>query len=223
LNPSLTPSPFRLPDWDLQYREGTPPWETGRPAAELVGLVEEGRLKPCPTLELGCGTGANAVYLAKRGFEVTAADCSPTAIERARTRAQRQGALLRIVLDDVFDFVGTCGCFDLVFDVGFYHFVRRVELSRFLDLLWRVTYPGSYYFTLAGNAGEQAEGGPPQVSEEEIRGELGRLFELIQLHPSRLESPCREEGYLGWSCLMRRPTVGRQIPRPADRAEKPFA
>jgi SAM-dependent methyltransferase len=204
---SSASSAFRIPDWDTLYREGTPPWETNKPAAELVRLVEERQIKPCSTLEIGCGSGANAVYLAKRGFELTAIDSSPTAIERARTRAERQDALLRIVLDDVFEFSQKSGSFDFVFDAGFYHFIRRVDLSRFLDLLWRVTHPGSHYFTLAGSDQEQAEGGPPRVSEESIRWELGRLFEIVELRPFRFESPCNKEGFLGWACLMRRPVV----------------
>jgi SAM-dependent methyltransferase len=209
MRPAAQAKPFELPDWESAYRETTPPWEAGKPSGELVRMVEKGLLKPGVTLELGCGTGANAVYLARRCFDVTAVDSSPTAIERARTRAEQAGALLRIVLGDVFEFAETAGTFDLVLDAGFYHFARQLDLSRFLDLLWRVTHPGSYYFTLAGATGELTEGGPPQVSEEEIRSELGRLFECVELRPFRFESLRRKEGYLGWSCLMRRPVLGR--------------
>jgi len=213
LAPLSTAGPPEAADWDTVYRQSTPRWETGRPAAELVRVVDQRVLRPMRTLELGCGTGADAVFLAKRGFEVTAVDFSPTAIERARTRAEQSGAVLRIVLDNVFEFAGRCGPIDLVYDAGFYHYVRRTELARFLDLLWRLTRPGSLYFTLAGSADETAEGGPPQVSEEEIHLELGRLFEFVHLSPFRFESPFRKEGYLGWSCLMRRPgAVGGAAP-----------
>lgn len=80
---------FRAADWDEVYRESTPSWETGRPARELISILDEGLVQPCVAIELGCGTGANAVLLAHRGFELTAIDCSPTAVERARTRAQQ--------------------------------------------------------------------------------------------------------------------------------------
>jgi methyl halide transferase len=198
----------QVSDWDSLYRMGTPHWETGHPSPELVKMVRERTLRPVRTLELGCGTGADAIFLAKHGFEVTAVDSSPTAIDRARTRAEQSGALLRIVLDDVYGFAERCGTFDLVYDAGFYHYMRRTELTRFLDLLWRVTYPGSAYFALAGSAKERADGGPPGVSEDEIRLELGRLFEFVHVRPFRFESPSREQGFLGWSCLMRRPVVG---------------
>jgi SAM-dependent methyltransferase len=199
------PDAAEIPDWDAQYRLGTPPWETGKPASELVKVLDEGILSPGTVLELGCGTGADAVLLARRGFEVTAVDSSPTAIERARERVDLDDVLVRLVLADVFQFAPTAGQFDLVYDAGFYHFIRRADLARFLDLLWRVTRPGSYYFALAGNVNETAASGPPRVAEEEIRDELGRLFAFVHLRPFRFESPRRKEGYLGWSCLMRRP------------------
>lgn len=196
------------PDWEAMYRRGTPPWDTGRPCSELVRIVTERTLRPCSVLEIGCGTGANAIYLSRQRFEVTAVDASPLALERARLRCEQQSGLVRFVLADVFDFARHAGRFDLIFDAGFYHFIRQTQLEKFLDLLWWVTQPGSHYLTFAGAAGETAEGGPPQVSEEEIRSELGRLFEIVHLRPCRLESPQRAEGYAGWSCLMRRPRLG---------------
>ncbi len=199
--------PTEVPNWDAMYRRGTPPWETGNPAGELVRLHENGDISPCCALELGCGTGADAAYLARQGFEVTAIDSSPIAVERARGRAELEDVLVRFVLANAFDFAQTAEQFDLVYDAGFYHFIRQTELDRFLDVLWRVTRPGSLYLTLAGSSSEKAEGGPPQVSKEEIYDELGRLFEVVHVRRFRFESPRRKRGYLGWSCLMRRPIV----------------
>jgi len=195
------------PDWDALYRAGTAPWDTGAPSAELIRVLDEGLIRPGMALDVGCGTGADAVYMAQKGFEVTAVDISPLAIERAHLLAEQVGVPVRFVLEDVFEFARTGESFEFVYDSGFYHFVRRYDLSRFLDLLWRVTRPGSYYLCLAGSAEETAEGGPPQVSEEEIRMELGRAFQLVRLRRCIIESPYRAEGYAGWSCLMVRPKV----------------
>jgi SAM-dependent methyltransferase len=177
------------------------------PAGELVRALEEGLVQPGTVLELGCGTGADAVYLAQKGFEVTAVDLSPLALERAHVLAEEVGVLVRFVLADVFEFAKSKETFDLVYDAGFYHFIRQYDLSRFLDLLWRVTRPGSHYLSLAGSTEETADGGPPQVSEDEIRMELGRAFEFIHVRPFRFESPGSRDGYAGWSCLMKRPKV----------------
>ena len=201
------PSTVGTPDWDAIYRRGTPPWETGRAAGELIRVIREGVIRPGSALDLGCGTGADAICLARHGFDVTAVDSSPTAMERARNRAEQEDVLARFVLADVFEFALTAGQFDLIYDAGFYHFIRRTDLDRFLDMLWRVTRPGSYYLALAGSSRESAEGGPPQVSEDEVHDELGRLFEFVHLRPFKFESPGRTEGYLGWSCLMRRPAI----------------
>jgi len=199
--------PYTTLDWDAMYREGTASWETGCPSGELIRVLDEGIVPPGTTLELGCGTGADAVHLAGRGFEVTAVDVSPLALERARIRAQMEGVAVCYVLGDVFEFVQTAEPFDFLYDAGLYHFIRPFDLARYLDLLWRTTRPGSFYLGLIGSTGEEAEGGPPQVSEEEIHLELGRLFEFVDMRHFRFESPHREKGYLGWSCLMKRPPV----------------
>src|SRR5438477_6219122 len=68
--------------YDTLYRLGRAPWEIG-PRHELVDLVEAGRLTPGRTLDLGCGTGTNAVYLAEHGFDVTGVDFSPVALAKA--------------------------------------------------------------------------------------------------------------------------------------------
>src|SRR5580700_3726768 len=91
-------------DWDTIYREGTPVWETGRPAAELVRFINEKRIGRGSVLDIGCGTGADAICMVRRGLEVTAVDSSPTAIERARVRAELEDALPRFLLIDLFEF-----------------------------------------------------------------------------------------------------------------------
>ncbi len=194
-------------DWDAAYRDGTPPWDAGVPHAELARTLDEYRLRPQTVLEIGCGTGADAILLARRRFEVTAVDCSPIALERARLRAERYSDPIHFVLADVFEFAHSAGRFDLLCDCGAYHYLRQTHLDRYLDMLWRATRPGSYYFCLAGAPGETDEAGPPQVAEDDLRNELGRMFEFVHLRPARLESPQRKDGYPAWSCLMRRPTV----------------
>src|ERR1035437_2138035 len=66
------------------------PWEGG-PRSELVELVRTGRLEPCRALDLGCGSGANAVFLAKHGFEVTGVDFAAAALDKADRLAKAAG------------------------------------------------------------------------------------------------------------------------------------
>ena len=59
--------------YEVMYRHFTAPWEIG-PRQELVELVEKGNLTPCRAIDLGCGTGANAIFLAQQGFDTTGVD-----------------------------------------------------------------------------------------------------------------------------------------------------
>ena len=111
-------------DWDALYREGTPLWETSEPSAELIRFLDEKRIGRGSVLDVGCGTGADAIYMVRRGLEVTAVYSSPTAIERARVRAEPEDALPRFVLADFYEFAPAAGTFDFVYDWGLYHYVR---------------------------------------------------------------------------------------------------
>ena len=68
------------------YRQMQPadiPWNNETPPKVLVELIEAGQVQPCKAIDLGCGTGHCAIYLAGLGFDVTGVDISPTAIALA--------------------------------------------------------------------------------------------------------------------------------------------
>jgi len=103
--------------YDLVYRLGRAPWDIG-PRAELVNLVDSGRLTPCRVVDLGCGAGANSVYLAQRGFDVTGIDFSPVALAKAAARADTAGVTVRFVEGDLTALPGDLRPFDLLVDYG---------------------------------------------------------------------------------------------------------
>jgi SAM-dependent methyltransferase len=102
-----------IPYW-LMYRLGFTPWER-RPIPEYFQRFIEGpdRLPPGRALDIGCGTGADAVYLAKHGWRVTAVDLVGRALERAKARAARERVDVQWVAGDV----GTLG--DLGLEPGY--------------------------------------------------------------------------------------------------------
>jgi SAM-dependent methyltransferase len=196
--------------WQKRYREGESPWDTGQPSSELVRVVREDGIAPCRALELGCGTGTNAVWLAQQGFDMTAVDLAPLAIERAEARAKAAGVRVRFVAASVLEPLDLGGPFPFFFDRGCYHVVRREDVEAYLRTLERVTAPGSVGLVLAGNAREPHDPGPPEVSEQEIRGELGRVFEIVRLREFRFDADVGGAmQFLGWSCLLRRSVMTR--------------
>lgn len=103
--------------YNLWYRHGTAPW-VGPARTELVELVESGRLRPGRALDLGCGEGDNAIFLARHGFDTTAVDFAPAALERARCKAEEAGAVVRFVEDDLTRMGRVEGPFDVLVDYG---------------------------------------------------------------------------------------------------------
>jgi SAM-dependent methyltransferase len=194
--------------WDESYRTGATPWDTGRPSPELQRVLAETALAPGRAVELGCGTGTNAVWLVQQGFDVTGMDLSPLAIERARQRAAEAGVRVRFLVGDILHPPEElAGPFDFFFDRGCYHAVRREDVQAYLQTLRNLTQPGSVGLVLTGNAREPHDPGPPVVSEEEIRAELGSVFEIAQLREFYFDSPEAEAAgmrFLAWSCLLRR-------------------
>src|SRR5262245_51532566 len=192
-------------DWNDRYRDGNLPWDTGRPSSELQSVLSRNTIQPCRALEIGCGTGINSVWLAEQGFEVTGIDLAPLAVQRAEKRAQAAGTKVHFVVADVFQLPDLDGSFAFFFDRGCYHAVCRSAPRQYAPAVARRLASGARGLILAGNAREPHNPGPPVVTEEQIRDELGLAFEILDLHEFRFdEAPGVTERFLGWSCLVKK-------------------
>ena len=190
--------------FEERYARGEIPWDSGVPSEELVRVLDSGKITGRTVLEIGCGTGTNAIELARRGFNVTAVDYVKQAVEAARAKAERAKVNVDFrVADALKDDLG--GPYDVLFDRGTYHCLRMEHLTRFQEALKRVTRRGSWWLCLAGNAKEKKQdAGPPVVTEQEIRAELGPLFEIVELREFRFATNQSDFRPLAWSILMRR-------------------
>jgi len=202
-------------DWQRRYESADTPWDSGRVDPELRGLIEAGgSSKPARgarALELGCGTGTNAVWLAEQGFDVTAVDVAPRAIEMAQARAAMMAGVTppRFVpadvtkLDDAL--LSAVGSFDFVFDRGCYHCVRRAGLlGGYVATVRRLTVSGSRLLILAGNPDAGEPGGPPKVTAGELMADFEKFCRIDRLTAMRFEEADGSAGPLGWSLLMTR-------------------
>jgi len=190
-------------DWNDSYRDGNLPWDTGVPSEELRSVLRLHKIQPCRTLEIGCGTGTNSVWLAQQGFDVTGVDVAPLAVERATQRAEAAGVSARFAVADVLQLPDLAGPFEFFFDRGCYHAVRRSAPKEYAPAVARQLSAGARGLILAGNAREPNTPGPPVVTEEQLRDELGLAFEIVDLHEFRFaEAPGVSARFLGWSCLV---------------------
>jgi len=195
-----------LQRWDAAYRrKKLPGWDVGRPASELVQTIQAGTIKPGRALVLGCGTGTSAIYLAGKGFDVTAVDVAPTALTLAKAKADKAGVSVRWLVADVVA-LPELEPFDFIFDRGCYHHVRRYDAKGFVSNVRRLTREGSFFLLLAGNANETRHYGPPRVKETELVTDLAADFAFQELREMRFEGrdPNRKSGPMAWYALLRR-------------------
>lgn len=120
------------------------PWDIG-PREELVSLVEAERLSPCRVIDLGCGAGANSIFLAERGFEVTGVDFSSKAIDISRERAAAAGVDAAFVIGDLTDLRGVEGPYDLLVDYGTLDDLSLPDRNRYLDTVLKLSRPGTRF------------------------------------------------------------------------------
>jgi SAM-dependent methyltransferase len=194
-----------LERWDSAYRrDGSPGWDTGRPSSNLRSAISDGLIKPCRAVELGCGTGTNVIYLAQQGFDVTGIDIAPTALNIARDKAGAAGVKADWLLADVTR-TPSLKPFDLVFDRGCYHGVRRANAAGYVATLRQLTHRGSRVLILAGNANEERHYGPPRVTEEEIRGDFSEDFRIVELRETKFDTQeSGGQGAMAWFVLLER-------------------
>jgi len=185
--------------WDAAYRgQRAAPWDSGRPNTTLVEAVENGTLKPCRTVVLGAGSGTNAIYLAERGFTVTAIDVAPTAVAIARRKAAEANVNVRWLLADVLE-PPLLEPFEFLFDSGCYHGVRRANPSGYVKTVDALAKSGALMLIHAGNANEPRHYGPPRVEEADLVGDFSKTWDFVQLREIRPEGSA-----WFWSVLLRR-------------------
>jgi 2-polyprenyl-3-methyl-5-hydroxy-6-metoxy-1,4-benzoquinol methylase len=110
-------------------------WESPRPVRALVELFDRPGFRPRRVLELGCGDGVNAVFMASRGCQVTAVDISPTAVKTARSKARAAKVDVDFVEGDIFDLEVRRERYDFVFDRGMFHHVQVFHFQDYEQLV----------------------------------------------------------------------------------------
>ncbi len=140
------------------------------PDENLVEWFGDGTLTPGRVLELGCGHGRNALYLASQGCQVEAVDFSAQAIGWARERAGSAGATVGFQHCSIFDARFTEGGYDLVYDCGCFHHLPPHRRPDYVDLVARALRPGGSF----GLVCFRPEGGSGYTDEQVYqRGSLG--------------------------------------------------
>lgn len=176
----------------IMYRFGFTPWDSGQVPSELVALVEgDGAPAPGRALDLGCGTGTQAVYLAEHGWRVTGVDALAQPLRRARDRAAaanvtvswRQADASRLVEAGLEQ-----GAFTLLFDRGCYHGLSESERDGYATGTGALAAPGAVLLLMAF-ARNRVPAAPAGTDRDEIAARFGAAWELVADAPDTGPAP----------------------------------
>jgi 2-polyprenyl-3-methyl-5-hydroxy-6-metoxy-1,4-benzoquinol methylase len=214
--------------WDHFYadRSRPVPFFVAKPDESLAGYLDRGLITRGRALDLGCGPGRNALFLASHGYEVDAVDLSETAIAWGEDRAHEAGVSVRFVCGDAFQLADTqlTGPYDVVVDSGCFHHLpphRRVSYLALLDQVLAVGGHLALTCFAAGAMGSelsdadlyrefQLQGGLA-YSAESLRWIFSDLteVELRRMHDEPPSSPMFGEAFL-WAALFRRDAAAQR-------------
>jgi cyclopropane fatty-acyl-phospholipid synthase-like methyltransferase len=155
----------------IMYLVGFSPWDTGEVPSELSDVAEGPDALPTgQALDIGCGTGTQAVYLAGRGWEVTAIDAVEKPLRRARARASASGASVTWIRGDVTRLAqaGLQPGITLFFDRGCFHGLNERQRASYASGVTELAAPGATLL-LMSFAPNKVLVAPTGADESEIR------------------------------------------------------
>lgn len=197
-------------DFDALYRgespaEGVPPitsvpWDTKAPKENVISWQENGLISG-DVLDIGCGLGDNAIYLAQHGHSVTALDISPTALITAERRAADAGVNVRFAVSNAVTLEGYTDAFDTVIDVGMFHCLDESNRADYAESAHRATRPGARLLMACfSDIGQQdpdlQERG---INEQSLRDVLGSAgWSVADITHTTVERDSRETPMAFW-------------------------
>ena len=173
--------------FDRAY-EGDPPWEIGAPQPEFVRRCDRGEIAG-RLLDVGCGTGENAIYFASHGCPTVGIDFAPNAIRRAREKIAGRDLPLAFHVGDALHLDAGWGRFDVVTDCGLFHTFEDRHRPRYAEGVRSALLPRGRLYVLCFSEDEPTDwGGPRRVSATELRSTFDQGWLVRAIEPARFRT-----------------------------------
>lgn len=190
--------------WDASYHDAPPPWDIGRPQPAIARLASEGGFAGA-VLDVGCGTGENALHIASLGFSVLGVDVADTALVTARNKASERGIEAAFAAADALHLEPLGRTFQTVLDCGLFHTFDRDERPKYVASLASVAeHDGTLYVLCFSDRGPET--GPHPVSQEELRAAFdpGNGWRVVAIEAERIQTRFHENGAPAWFAAIKR-------------------
>lgn len=185
------------------YTEMSPadiPWNIESPPGQLVDLVASGQVQPCRAIDVGCGAGNYAIYLASQGFDVTGVDVSSAAVALARDNARRKGVKCEFLVVDILDGMrDLTETFEFAHEWSVLHHIYPESRKQHVETVHRVLIPGGKYFSVCFSDKDAGFGGGGKIrrtpigtvlcfsSEKELRELFEPCFRVLTMETAEVE------------------------------------
>jgi len=166
--------------FELSYLLGAAPWDRGVSPPELIAFLDShpsGR-----ALDIGCGTGTNALTMAGRGWDVQGIDFSARAIRAARRKARLAGLSVSFDRADISRLAGLRGPFDFALDIGCYHSLSISQQAAYARDLATLLRPGAT-FLIYGFTDPEPGAGSAWLSEASLAARFAEAFIVREYVP----------------------------------------
>ena len=193
----MTPNDIRQVDMDKVYKK-TPlekiPWNYETPPEPLVELIKNEIIKPCKIIDLGCGTGNYCIYFAKKGYEATGIDISPSAIAYAKKKANEVKIRCNFLVADILgDLDNISTNFDFAYDWEVLHHIFPENRQKYIENVYKILNKRGKYLSVCFSEKDPSFGGQRKYretplgtilyfsSEEELESLFESYFKIIEL------------------------------------------
>ena len=167
--------------WEADYLRGNDGWDLGGPTPVFRKLLDSGQLSPGKMIVVCSGRGHDAREFAKQGFQVTAVDFAPFAVQEM-DKLTDSNSPIEILQHDLFALPADINdSFDYMLEYTCYCAIAPHRRAEFADLAARLLKPGGLYISLAFPLSQHTGGPPFSVSVSEVLSLFReRGFELLE-------------------------------------------
>ncbi len=187
-----------------RYKDNDTPWEINRFDYNLRNVVNNTPIPRGRAIDIGCGSGDNAIWLAGQGFVVTACDSVRLAIERAEKKAGAVAGCSFYTLDFLDDDIPDAP-FDFAFDRGCFHTMDEgAARGRFVEKVALILGSEGRWLSIIGNAdGGRSGVGPPQLTAAQVTAAVEPCFKILSLTAAQMDTDMAQSPRC-WICLMKK-------------------